>query len=80
MNTEDFQTDVRQQRHDEQRAAQNRADAIGDAHSDLAAEALTLRRLELRGRQPLEAHDWWDSLYRLRDIADRVLDLEEAPQ
>ena len=74
MTSEDFQADVRQERRDRERAAQALTDAISAARDDLATEGLTLRRLELAGH--IEDRDWWDSFYRLRDIADRLIELE----
>lgn len=76
MNTEDFQADVRQERHDEERAARQRADDIAAARDDLISEARTLRRLETLGN--IENRPWWESKYRLADITDRLNELEGA--
>lgn len=73
---EDQRMAQRLEDHEETRRERDRTDAIIDARHDLITEVKTLRRLELRGRVPLEAHDWWDSLYRLRDITDRLNELE----
>lgn len=77
MTSEDFQADVRQERHDDERAARQRADDIAAARDDLISEARTLRGLELTGAY-YDDRVWVASMERLRDITDRLNELEGA--
>jgi hypothetical protein len=63
---------AQQERRDAER---NREQDIIAADQDLLAAAKTLRAVELGGHWLDD--EWWQVLYRLRDIADRVRELEE---
>lgn len=60
--------------HEETRRQQQRTDAIIDARHDLITEVKTLRRLETNGH--IDDALWWSALYSIRDITDRLNELE----
>lgn len=63
-----------QEWHDDERLERMRTDAIIDARYDLITEVKTLRRLETNGH--IDDHHWWNALYSIRDITDRLNELE----
>lgn len=75
MTAEDFQADVRQERHDDERAARQRADDIVAARADVVSAVRELRALELNGAF-YEDRSWANSMERVRDITDRLNELE----
>lgn len=77
MTAEDFQTDVRQERHDVERTDQQRADDIVAARADVVSAVRELRALELNGAF-YEDRSWVNSMERVRDITDRLNELEGA--
>lgn len=60
--------------HEEARRERDRTDAIIDARHDLITEVKTLRRLETNGH--IDDALWWNALYSIRDITDRLNELE----
>lgn len=60
--------------HEEARRERDRTDAIIDARHGLITEVKTLRRLETNGH--IDDHHWWNALYSIRDITDRLNELE----
>lgn len=60
--------------HEEVRRQQQLTDAIIDARHDLITEVKTLRRLETNGH--IDDALWWNALYSIRDITDRLNELE----
>lgn len=75
MTAEEFQTDVRQERHDVERTAQQRADDIVAARDDVVSAVRELRELEVNGAF-YEDRVWVNSMERVRDITDRLNELE----
>lgn len=63
-----------QEWHDDERLERMRTDAIIDARHDLITEVKTLRRLETNGH--IDDALWWNALYSIRDITDRLNELE----
>lgn len=71
---EDQRMAQRQEWHDNERLARMKTDAIVDARHDLITEVKTLRRLETNGH--IDDALWWNALYSIRDITDRLNELE----
>lgn len=68
--TEDQRMAARLEDHEAQRRLRDRTDAIYECRHDLITEAKTLRR------NTQFTLDWWRSLNELRDITDRLNELE----
>lgn len=72
MRGEDFAAEARRENDEKDRAARRRADDIAAARDDVVTEARTLRR------STQFTLDWFRSVDRLRDITDRLNELEGA--
>lgn len=70
---EDSRIGLQTERADDERAKQQ---AILAAESDLLEATKAFRAVENDGHW--EDMDWWDALYRVRDIADRLNELENS--
>lgn len=71
---EDQRMAQRLEDHEETRRERDRTDAIIDARHDLITEVKTLRRMETNGH--IDDALWWNALYSIRDITDRLNELE----
>lgn len=71
MTAEDSRIGLQTERADDERAKQQ---AILAAESDLLEATKAFRVVE--NDEHWMDMDWWDALYRVRDIADRLAELE----
>ena len=73
MTAEDTRIGLSAERHDDERAKQQ---VLLAAESDLLEATKAFRAVENDGHWA--DVEWWDALYRVRDIADRINELERS--